>query len=237
MRRSSRSTFPLRRCPACRALSPCGGRSRSSPGTAPEFPLVFARDRGTGAPVRPRGFSLRELGLTLLLLAVVIVAAVRLIDLRTKLLVVEKDDPGLGSVLEAAARALSRDVTEADRGARYEDASGAAVVVRAGTDQLGLRGVLRTPLLAVRLSRGTGGGGESALERIPADASSVWFRLASPSGSGDAKHADEPRAVAGRLEAATRRAKRFFLVADRAGRSAVALVREWRGSKEADAAL
>ena len=66
--------------------------------------------------MRPRGFSLRELGLTLLLLAVVIVAAVRLIDLRTKLLVVEKDDPGLGSVLEAAARALSRDVMEAGRG-------------------------------------------------------------------------------------------------------------------------
>jgi hypothetical protein len=207
--------------------------------------------------VRPRGFSLRELGLTLLLLAVVIVAAVRLIDLRTKLLVVEKDDPGLGSVLEAAARALSRDVMEADRGGiprgeavrpvadntnaetgvSYEDALGASVVVRAGTDQLGLRGVLRTPLLAVRLSRGTGGPGESALDRIPADASSVWFRLASLSGTGDAKRADEPRAVAERLEAATRRAKRFFLVADRAGRSAVALVREWSRSKEADAAL
>jgi hypothetical protein len=207
--------------------------------------------------VRPRGFSLRELGLTLLLLAVVIVGAVRLIDLRTKLLVVEKDDPGLGSVLEAAARALSRDVREAGRGGvprgeavrpvadntsaeggvSYEDLSGNPLVVRAGTDQLGLRGVMRTPLLAVRLSRGVGGGEESALDRIPADASSVWFRLASLSGTGGPSRVDEPRAVAEKLGAATRRAKRFFLVADREGRSAVALVREWNRSLEARAAL
>jgi hypothetical protein len=216
---------------------------------------------GPGSYVRPRGFSLRELGLTLLLLAVVIVAAVRLIDLRTKLLVVEKDDPGLGSVLEAAARALSRDVmkagrggvppgeavrqvannTNAEGGASYEDVSGAPVVVRAGTDQLALRGVLRTPLLAVRLSRGTGGGagggGESALDRIPAVASSLWLRVGPLSGTEGPSRADEPRAVAERLGAATRRAKRFFLVADREGRSAVALVREWNRSQEGDAAL
>jgi hypothetical protein len=211
--------------------------------------------------VRTRGFSLRELGLTLLLLAVVIVAALRLIDLRTKLLVVEKDATGLGSVLEAAARALSRDVmearrggvppgeavrpvadnTNAERGASYEDVSGAPVVVRAGTDQLGLRGVLRTPLLAVRLSRGAaggaGGGEESALDRIPADASSVWLRVGPLSVGEASSHADDPRAVAEKLGAATRRAKRFFLVADREGRSAVALVREWNRPLEAGAAL
>lgn len=211
--------------------------------------------------MRPRGFSLWELGLTLLLLAVVIMAAVRLIDLRTKLLVVEKDAPGLGSALEAAARALSRDVREAGRGgvppgeavrpvgdntkaeegASYPDISGAPVVVRAGTDQFGLRGVMRTPLLAVRLSRGAdaggGVGGESALDRIRADASSVWLRAGPLSGTEGASRADEPRAVAERLGAATRRAKRFFLVADREGRSAVALVREWNRSLEAGAAL
>lgn len=200
---------------------------------------------------------MRELGLTLLLLAVVIVTAVRLIDLRTKLLVVEKDDPGLGSVLEAAARALSRDVMEAGRGgfppgeavrpvvdntnaeggASYEDVTGASVVVRAGTDQFGLRGVLRTPLLAVRLSRRAEAGGENALDRIPADASSVWFRLASLSGTGGPAPAETLRAVAEKLGAATRRAKRFFFVADRDGRSAVALVREWNRSLEADTAL
>lgn len=200
---------------------------------------------------------MRELGLTLLLLAVVIVATVRLIDLRTKLLVVEKDDPGLGSLLEAAARALSRDVKEAgrggvppgeavrpvadntnpERGVSYEDVTGAPVVVRAGTDQFGLRGVLRTPFLAVRLSRGAGGGGESADDRIPTDGSSVWLSAGPLSGNESPSRADEPRAVAERLGAATRRAKRFFLVADREGRSAVALVREWRRSRETGSAL
>lgn len=198
--------------------------------------------------MRPRGFSHRELGLTLLLLAIVIVVALRLIDLRTKLLVVEKDDPGLGGVLETAARSLSRDVMEAGRGgvapsealrlvadntkaedgASYKDVSGASVAVRAGTDQLGVRGVMRTPLLAVRLSRGR------------ADASSVWLRagpLSGISGNAGPRTGDEPRAVAEMLGAATRRAKRFFMVADREGRSAVGLVREWNRAGEAGAAL
>jgi hypothetical protein len=207
--------------------------------------------------VRPRGFSLRELGLTLLLLAVVVVVAVRLIDLRTKLLAVEKDDPGLDSVLEAAARTLTRDVREAGRGgippgedlrpvadntnaegsASYKDVSGAAVAVRAGTDQLGLRGVLRTPLLSVRLSRRERGGGGIAPDRIPADASSVWLRAGPLPGGEGSGRADEPHAVVERLGAATGRAKRFFLVADREGRSAVALVREWNRPGEAGAAF
>ncbi len=59
---------------------------------------------------------MRELTLTLLLLGVVIVVAVRLIDLRTKLLVVEKDVPGLGGVLEVAVRSVSRDLEGAFRG-------------------------------------------------------------------------------------------------------------------------
>jgi len=214
---------------------------------------------GPVSSVRPRGFSLRELGLTLLLLAVVIVAAVRLIDLRTKLLVVEKDDRGLGSLLEVAARTLSQDVQEAGRGgvppeeavrlvadntkaeegASYPDVSGAPVFVRAGTDQFGVRGVLRTPLLGLRLSRGAegGGGGESLADRIHADASSVWLGAGPLSGAEGPSRADAPRAVAERLGVTTRRAKRFFLVADREGRSAVALVREWNRSTEAGGAL
>jgi len=195
---------------------------------------------------------MRELTLTLLLVGVVIAIAVRMIDLRTKLLVVEKDVPGLGSVLEAAARALSRDVMEAGRGgvlpgeavrlladntsaedgAGYTDGSGAPVAVRAGTDQIGLRGVIRTPLLGVRLMNGAEGGA-----RIPADTSSVWLRAGPLSGVGEASGADEVRAVAEGLGAATRRAKRFFLMADREGRSAVALVREWKRSRGAGSAL
>jgi hypothetical protein len=196
--------------------------------------------------VRPRGFALRELGLTLLLLAVVIVGAVRLIDLRTKLLAVEKDEP-LGSVLEAAARALERDVRVAGRGgvsreeairpvaddsgadaSRYVDVKGASVAVRAGTDQVGLRGIMRTPPLGVR---------PAAPGSIGADPSAVWLTAGPlPEGEG-ASRADEPRAVAAVLGAATPRAKRFFLVADREGRAAVARVRDWRSPGEAGAAL
>lgn len=206
---------------------------------------------GSGPCGRPRGFSLRELGLTLFLLAVVIAAALWFIDLRTKLLVVEKDESRLGSALEAAARSLSRDVREAGRGgvppgeavrvvadntagegASYLDASGVPVAVRAGTDQLGLRGVLRTPLLAVRLSRGANASG-----RIPSDASSVWLVASPLVGSDGSGNEDGPRAVVERLETANRRAKRFFLVSDREGRSAVARVAEWRRSDEGRSAV
>jgi hypothetical protein len=205
---------------------------------------------GSGLCGRPRGFSLRELGLTLFLLAVVIVAALWFIDLRTKLLVVEKDESRLGSALEAAARSLSRDVREAGRGGvppgeavrlvadntaagestRYFDVSGMPIAVRGGTDQLGLRGVLRTPL--VRLSRGAAASG-----RIPADASSVWLVASPLVGSDGSGNEDGPRAAVERLETATRRAKRFFLVADREGRSAVGRVAEWRRSGEGRSAF
>src|SRR5664280_2202088 len=206
MRRCSRSTFPLPPCPARRTSPPCGGRSRSSPGPDRGAGVVRAAEGFLPAGARPHAPSARRR----------IVAAVRLIDLRTKLLVVEKDDPGLGSVLEAAARALSRDVREAGRGgvppgeavrpvadntnaeggASFTDVSGGSVVVRAGTDQLGLRGVMRTPLLAVRLSRGAGagGGGESRADRIRVDASSVWLRAGPLSASEGPGRADEPRA-------------------------------------------
>ncbi|MEO8586166.1 MAG: hypothetical protein ABI584_08390 [Acidobacteriota bacterium] len=206
---------------------------------------------GSGPCGRPRGFSLRELGLTLFLLAVVIVAALWFIDLRTKLLVVERDESRLVSALEAASRTLSRDVREAGRGgippweavrivadntsgegASYLDASGVPVPVRAGTDQLGLRGVLRTPLVAVRLSRGADASG-----RIPSDASSVWLVASPLVGSDGSGNEDGPRAVVERLETANRRAKRFFLLSDREGRSAVARVAEWRRSGEGRSAL
>ena len=204
--------------------------------------------------VKPRGFSLRELGLTLLLLAVVIIGAVRLIDLRTKLLAVEKDEP-LGIALEAARRALARDVAAAGRGgvapgeavrlvadnsaedAGFADVSGARVVVRAGTDQLGLRGVMRAPLLAIRLVRGMGPDGASAGDRIPGDGSGVWVQASLlPAENGEGR-ADDIRAVAERLGARTPRAKRFFLVADREGRSAIALVREWKPLGDTGASL
>ena len=203
--------------------------------------------------MRARGFSVRELALTLLLLAVVVVVAVRLIDLRTRLLVVEQDGPGLGGVLEAAVRAFSRDLEGAGRGgvipgeairpvednttardfSRYRDAAGVPVAVRAGTDQIGLRGVIRSSLLALGPSRGPDG--TSVADQIRRDASSVDLRASAPRQDGD--HAEELPSVIERLGGGTPRGKRFFLVADSSGRYAVALVLKWSPSRISARAL
>jgi hypothetical protein len=193
--------------------------------------------------LKERGFSMRELTLTLLLVGVVIVVAVRLIDLRTKLLVVEKDAPGLGGVLEVAVRSVSRDVDGAFRGGvalpeairlvedntsaggvtSYRDAGG-PVAVRAGTDQLHLRGVIRSHRLTVEPRRD----GASVPDRILRNASSVPLR-AGPA-SEDRDGAKNLQSVIEHLGDPARRSKRFFLVADSAGRYAVALVNAWNPS-------
>ncbi len=202
---------------------------------------------------RERGFSTRELTLTLLLLAVVIVIAVRLIDLRTKLLVVEKDDPGLGGVLEVAVRSLSRDVQAAGRGGvplgdavrpvedntgveavlRARDTAGETVVVRPGTDQLGLRGVIRTALLVLGTSREPDG--TRVADRILKDPSSVLLRAGVPRSDRD--RAKKLQSVIERLSAPARRGKRFFLVADSSRRYAVARVRAWNPSPDPEQSL
>lgn len=176
----------------------------------------------------------------------VIVIAVRLIDLRTKLLAVEKDEPGLGGVLEVAVRSLSRDLAGAARGGATlgeavrpaEDntgaegviraAAGETVVVRAGTDQLGLRGVIRSAPLVLGTSREPDG--SSVADRIRRDASSVLLR---------ARVQRSDREGAGKLQSAiellsgpARRGKRFFLAADSSGRYAIARVRTWNPSPD-----
>jgi len=202
---------------------------------------------------RERGFSVRELTLTLLLLAVVIAIAVRLIDLRTKLLAVEKDDPGLGGVLDVAVRSLSRDLEGAVRGGvapgeavrpvedntgaegviRTRDAAGETVAIRAGTDQIGLRGVIRSPLLALGTSRGPDG--TSVADRIRRDASSVLLRAGVPRSDRDG--AKKLQSVIERLSGPARRGKRFFLAADSSGRYAIARVRAWNPSPEQEPGL
>lgn len=186
---------------------------------------------------------MRELTLTLLFLGVVIVIAVRLIDVRTKLLAVEKDDPGPGGVLEVAVRSLARDLDAAGRGgvapgeavrpvadntgpedvSRRRDAAGTTVAVRAGTDQLGLRGVIRSPLLSLGPSPEPDR--SSLVERIRRDAASVLLRAGvSEQGS---EGAGKLQSVLERLGEHAPRSKRFFLVTDSSGRCAVAAVRSW----------
>ena len=183
---------------------------------------------------------MRELALTLLLLGVIVVVAVRLIDLRTKLLVVEKDLPGPAGVLEVAVRSVSRDVEGAVRGGAalpeairpVEDNTGAegvtsyreaggTVAVRAGTDQLRLRGVIRSPRLAVEPQEKDGA---SIPDRILSNAASVALRAGPPHGDRDG--AKSLQSVIEHLGDPSR-LKRFFLVADGAGRFAVALVHAW----------
>ncbi|MGZ5429778.1 MAG: hypothetical protein ACXWEX_00085 [Thermoanaerobaculia bacterium] len=188
---------------------------------------------------------MRELTLTLLLVGVVIVVAVRLIDLRTKLLVVEKDAPGLGGVLEVAVRSVSRDLEGAFRGGvalseairpvedntsaegvtSYRDAGG-TVAVRTGTDQLRLRGVIRSSRLAVEPRREPDGA--SVPDRILRNASSVPLRAGPPPEDRDG--AKNLQSVIEHLGDPARRSKRFFFVADSAGRYAVALVNAWNPS-------
>ncbi len=197
---------------------------------------------------RPRGFSLRELGLTLLLLAVVIVVALRLIDLRTKLLVVEKDQSGLEGVLDVAVRALSRDVGEAARGgvarrfavrpvadnaeaegsSSYLDLSGARLAVRPGTDQIGLRGAMRTALVALRFRETAGTSGAVPGAAGAGASAPVWFRVSALLSPGANGKSDTVRGIADLLDAKTARAKRFFLVTGPEGRSTVGVVRDWR---------
>src|ERR1019366_7476435 len=193
-----------------------------------------------------RGFSMRELTLTLLLVGVVVAVAVRLIDLRTKLLLVEKDASGLGGVLEVAVRSVSRDLEGAFRGGvalpeairpvedntsaegitSYRDAAAGTVTVRTGTDQLRLRGVIRSSRLAVEPRREPDGA--SVPDRILRNASAGSLR-AGP-GREDRDGAKNLRSVIEHLGDPSRRSKRFFLVADSAGRYATALVNAWNPS-------
>lgn len=195
---------------------------------------------------------MRELTLTLLLVGVVIVVAVRLIDLRTKLLVVEKDAPGLGGALEIALRSVSRDVEGALRGGvtlpeairpvqdntsaegvtSYRTEAG-AVAVRTGTDQLHLRGVIRSSRLVVEPRQEPDG--TSARNLVLSNASAVPLRAAPPRGDPDG--AKSLQSVIERLGNPSLRSKRFFLVADSAGRTAVALVRTWKPSEAPARAL
>jgi len=196
---------------------------------------------------------MRELALTLLFLGVVIVIAVRLIDLRTKLLAVEKDDAGLGGVLEAAVRSVARDLDAAGRdGVALEEAvrpvedntgaegvnhrldvAGTTVGVRTGTDQLGFRGVIRSALLVLATSRGPDG--TSVADRIRSDASSVLLRAGAPRSDRDG--ARKLQSVIERLSDPARRSKRFFLVADSSGRYAVGHVRTWNPSPDPERGL
>jgi hypothetical protein len=95
----------------------------------------------------------------------------------------------------------------------YPTGGDAPVAVRSGTDQLGLRGAIRSPL--VRLEAHVGGSDETVAERARAQPAEVPLRA--PAGPG-------LDAVRARVTDALRSGKAFFFVRDGAGLWAVARV-------------
>jgi hypothetical protein len=184
---------------------------------------------------RSAGFSLAELVVTLLVLGLAVWLVLRLVDRRTRVAAPGAPLFGTGAVLEASLREIVRDVRAAGTGGLgaddafrpvedntgstpagrsvYKTAAGELIVVRGGTDQLGLRGVIRSPLVALEARDTTSG--ELLSDRLRARPEAAPVRL--PAGKVLA-------AVRARLRETGPGRKTFFLLRDAAGRWAVARV-------------
>jgi hypothetical protein len=185
-----------------------------------------------------RGFSLPALLLTLLVCLALVALALLVVDRTTRIPQATGAAPKLKTSLGAASRALTRDLDavssgllppgEAVRsladnfdGSRlFTNAFGQPTSVRPGTDILGLRGVLRAPVL--RLEDVDSG----EIGRRPKAAT---VRIAGSPGPGN----EALLATAARLRARDLAgpARRFFLVKDAAGLWAVARVTAFDASR------
>jgi prepilin-type N-terminal cleavage/methylation domain-containing protein len=186
---------------------------------------------------RRRGFSLTEFLVVATLLALVALAALDLLDRRTRIGTGSVDE--LDHALRVASQALARGVRNAGcggvarplsvlddtpAGASFVTPSG-PIAARPGTDQLRVRGVLESSLVAldgIDAATGTPVTG-ALLGRRPSDA-----RLRVPAWPRGSLEEGGPRASAleGRLRAALAvpGAAPMFLVRDELGRSAAARV-------------
>ena len=182
---------------------------------------------------RSAGFSLAELVATLVVLGLAVWLVLRLVDRRTRVAAPEGPVSRTAAAGEASLRAIVRDVRAAGTGGLsaddafrlvednttsagrylYRIAGGGVVVVRNGTDQLDLRGVIRSPLVAVPAR--DEGSGELLSDRVRARPDAAAVRLAA--GKAVA-------AVRARLREIAPPLKAFFLLRDAAGRWAVARV-------------
>ncbi|HTS01285.1 MAG TPA: prepilin-type N-terminal cleavage/methylation domain-containing protein, partial [Thermoanaerobaculia bacterium] len=193
-----------------------------------------ARRRSIGFSSLRSGFSLAELVVTLLVLGLAAWLVLRLVDRRTRIRSELSAPSGPEGALDAAFRMLLKDVRAAASGGlpvdeairpladnlppadarnRYRTVAGGVVAVRPGTDQLGLRGVLRTPV--VRLEPGLRADGAAAPAGTLPRPDSVPVRASPSPGLG---------AVRARVAELSRSGKAFFLVRDDASRWAVARV-------------
>jgi len=182
---------------------------------------------------RSAGFSLAELLLTLLLLALVVWVVLRIVDRGTRIRDAAPPMTGPESVLDTAFRMLRKDVQAAGTGGlpareafrmvadntpaagrtAYRTVRGEAVAVRPGTDQIGLRGVIRSPL--VPLEPGVPRTGETVSSGIRARPDAVPVHVPPSAGLAGAR---------ARLAEVSAAGKAFFLVRDVAGAWAVARV-------------
>lgn len=182
---------------------------------------------------RSAGFSLAELLLTLVALGLVAWLVLRIVDRGTRIRG-ETDVPmGPEAVLQTAFRMLLKDVRGAATGglplsdalrlvadqtgpagpSAYPTAGGAPVAVRPGTDQIGLRGAIRSPL--VSLEARVPGTGETVSDRLRSRPAEVPLRAPGASGLD---------AVRGRLSETAAAGKPLFFVRDTSGRWAVGRV-------------
>ncbi len=178
---------------------------------------------------RSAGFSLTELLLTLLVLGLAAWLVLRLVDRRTRLTVPDEPGSGPDAAADAALKAVGRDVRLAGTGGLSADeafravadntrgnpdpkafrtADGAWVVPRPGTDQLGLRGVIRSPLVPIEPGAASG----ALVSERPA---AFALRVAAPSGAA---------AVKTRLAEDPPGARPLFLLEDGAGHWALGRV-------------
>lgn len=182
---------------------------------------------------RSAGFSLAELLVTLAVLGLAVWLVLRLVDRRTRVAAPEGSGSRTAGVGEASLRAILNDVRAAGTGGLsagdalrpvednttsagrylYRTGSGDTVIVRNGTDQLGLRGVIRSPL--VPLGARDEVSGELLSDRVRARPDAAAVRLPAGKAAG---------AVRARLSEAAAPRKAFFLLRDAAGRWAVARV-------------
>lgn len=182
---------------------------------------------------RSAGFSLAELLVTLAVLGLAAWLVLRLVERRTRVAAPEGAASRTASVGEASLRAIVNDVRAAGTGGLsaadafrpvednttsagrylYRTAAGGTVVVRNGTDQLGLRGVIRSPLVALAPRDAVTDALLSDRVRARPDAAAVHLPAGKAAG-----------AVRARLAEAAPPRKAFFLLRDAAGRWAVGRV-------------
>ncbi|HQR67440.1 MAG TPA: hypothetical protein PLB02_08610, partial [Thermoanaerobaculia bacterium] len=205
---------------------------------------VRAGTRGAGGR---RGVSLPAFLVTLAVLLVFLVVALEFVNRWTRIPAPPAPAPATRMALDLAVRTLTRDLgaaasgrlpaVEAIRPVRNNTPSGAAFTgpvgqtteVRAGTDQIGLKGVLRTPpLLLETADRATGAlfssPGKASPGEFQARPAAARLKLYAGGGAGGTKPGDPGvDGVAALLRARNQAGgrKKFFVAGDGSGGWAV----------------